>query len=177
MLLTEPLHMVAASQHCDQQSFCHTDAFLSTVIAIAAGAAVASMAMTFSWSGRIYQGIFPNRDDTKSGHSKTDTRTALFVPDFMITNAIALPTNAIITVLTATTAQITLDILTGTFIQGVGAILFCLSYVLTNKLSVNAIYYVTPCLIVVWLLIFANQSPTFTTSRSEPLPTSRRTST
>ena len=161
MLLSGPLHLVAASQHSDQQSFFHIDAFLSAAIAIAiaAGAAVASMAFTFSWSERVYQDIFPNRDDTKSGHSKTDTRTALIVTAFMITNAIALPTNAIITVLTVTTAQITLDLMTGTFIQGVGAILFRLSNVLTNNLTVNAIYYVTPCRTVVWLLFLHQPIP------------------
>lgn len=90
--------LVAASQHSDQQSFFHIDATtsLGTVIAITGGAAIASMAFTFSWAEQVHHDIFAYRDNTQSSQTKDDTRTALILIAFMATNAISLPINAII---------------------------------------------------------------------------------
>ena len=128
--------LVAASQHSDQQSFFHIDAttFLGTVIAITGGAAIASMAFTFSWAEQIHHDIFAYRDNTQSSQTKDDTRTALILIAFMATNAISLPINAIIATVageTITSAQIALGLLTGIFIQGAGSILFRLANIFT----------------------------------------------
>ena len=155
---------MAASQHSDPHSFFHIDAqtFLGAAIAIAGGAAVASTAFTFSWSEQIQQDIFASPDHTESGHAETDNHTALVLTAFIITNAIALPINAIIAVLDGETivpTQIILGLLTGIFVQGAGAILFRLANILTQSLGINAVYYATPCLTVVWLLILRHPIP------------------
>ena len=78
---------------------------------------------------------------------------------FMLTNMLALPINVIIAVLTSetiTAVQICLSLLTGTFIQGSRSILFRLANVFTQNLGINAIYYATPCLTIIWLR-FLNQ--------------------
>ena len=73
---------------------------------------------------------------------------------FMVSSALALPINVIIAILIGetmplvrlrTSTQMALGILTGTFIQWSGSILFRLLNVLTDNPGVKAIYYATPC--------------------------------
>ena len=68
----------------------------------------------------------------------------------------ALPINAVIAIMVGETIEIAhlfLGLMTGIFIQGSGFILFRLANVFTQNLGINAIYYATPCLTIIWLLI------------------------
>ena len=147
--------LVAASQHDDTRSFfdINPDAILG---AVTAAVSAACIAFTFRAADQIGDELprVPLPPDR--------TRTAVVMLAFTITHTISLPINLIIALLTGETfdpAQITLALLAGIFIQGSGSILFRLANVLTENLSVNAIYYATPCLTIIWLLFIQQPVP------------------
>ena len=132
------------------------------MIAIVGGTAAACTAFTFRWADQAHDDLF-NIQHTQNHHpSQGKTCTALVMIAFMLTNMLALPINVITAVLTSetiTAVQICLSLLTGTFIQGSGSILFRLANVFTQNLGINAIYYATPCLTIICLLILHQPIP------------------
>ena len=147
--------LVAASQHPDEPSFFHIDSNtgLGAMIAIVGGTAAACTAFTFRWADQAHDDLF-NIQHTQNHHpSQGKTCTALVMIAFMLTNMLALPINVI------TAVQICLSLLTGTFIQGSGSILFRLANVFTQNPGINAIYYAAPCLTIICLLILHQPIP------------------
>ena len=123
---------------------------VGAALAVLGGTASACAAFSFRWAP-----VLQDRLSTLPG-APPAARLGLFclITAFMFGNLLALPLTIAIGGATGETlswSHIYWGLLGGAAVQAVGSVLFRAANAATNRLSINALYYLTPCLTLAWL--------------------------
>ena len=136
------------------------EAWVGAFLALLGGVASACTAFSFRWASELESDLDETfQDEWKAiKDSGADLPISIFyvMVAFVVTNFFSIFATAAIGVgsgETLTLHHVAYGLCGGAVVQAMGSILFRIANVKTRNLGVNAIYYLTPCLTLAWLVL------------------------
>ena len=140
--------------------FSRTEVWIGAILALLGGGASACTAYSFRWASELesdLEGAFPDEwREIKDGGADFPISIFYVMVAFVVTNFFSIfATGGIGVALdeTLTWRHVAYGLFGGAVVQAAGSILFRVANVKTENLGVNAIYYLTPCLTLAWLVL------------------------